>query len=90
MRYLARFLLLVLCLFLFVNGWYIPAGFVFAGYLFFYTGYELVVAAMLLDGYYGAFSDIPLLTIGVFVAWSGMLLLRERLLLYTQGDEILS
>ncbi len=63
---------------------------IFGWYLFRYTGYELVLVAVLLDGYYGAFSHIPVLTISTFLAWSAVLVLRTRLLLYTQDNEIIS
>jgi len=90
MTYLIRGLLLSLLLFSALEGWLAVAGIIFIGYLFFYTGYELVVVAFLLDGYYGAFiSGVPYLTLGAFSAWSGVLLLRQRLLLYTQKDEII-
>lgn len=90
MTYLTRGLLLVFLLFSVLEGWLVVAGIIFVGYLFFYTGYELVVVALLLDGYYGAFSGIPYLTLSAFGAWSGVLLLRQQLLLYTQKDEIVS
>lgn len=35
-----------------------------------YRGYELIVAMVLLDGYYGAFSRLPLLTLSALgVVW---------------------
>ncbi len=61
----------------------------FAWYICVYTGYELVVLALLIDGYYGAFFHVPWLTIVVFGLFIMVTLTKERLLLYTHKDEIL-
>lgn len=74
----------------FISQWYLLAVLLFGISLFRYSGFELVVLAMLLDGYYNAFASWPLLTIATFLAWSLLIVLRQRLLLYTQSDETFS
>ncbi len=44
-----------------------------------YRGYELITAAVLLDGYYGAFSRVPLLTIAMVIIVVVMLFVRPLL-----------
>jgi hypothetical protein len=90
MSYFFRSIWLFLLAFFFLNQWYILAGLAFFGYLFRYAGYEIVALALLIDGYYGAFLEIPLLSLTVFCIWFATILLRERLLLYTQQNETLS
>jgi len=73
-----RFLLVVGIAFCFVSQWYIPALILFGISLFRYSGFELVVLAVLLDGYYNAFASWPLLTIVSFLAWSMLIILRQH------------
>ena len=85
-----RFLLVIGVALSFISQWYLLTLLLFSISLFKYSGFELVVLAMLLDGYYNAFASWPLLTIVSFLAWSLLIILRQRLLLYTQMDETFS
>jgi hypothetical protein len=85
-----RITVLFLLILSFILQWYVIAGLLFAWHLVRYTRYELVLAAALLDGYYGSFYTFPRLTIFTFLAWTIMLLLRTRLVLYTREHEMAS
>ena len=79
--------LLILSIF---NQFYLIAGAVFIWYLLVYTGYELVALAILLDGYYGAFYAVPILTLGTFFVWITTDTIKRLLLLYTEKNEFIS
>jgi hypothetical protein len=81
------FLILLFCL---INQFYLVAVGLFIWYLFKYSGYELVILGMLLDGYYGAFYAIPFLTLGTFLTWILVGAAKQRLLLYTEKNEVIS
>lgn len=85
-----RTLLIICVVGCYVCQFYLLAALLCLYTLYRFTGFEVVVAAALLDAYYGAFSNVPVLTIGVFVAWSIALVLRERLMVYTREYETLS
>lgn len=85
-----RFLLIVAMALAFVSQFYAVAFLLFAVSLVKYTGFELVVLAFVIDGHYGAFDSIPLVSITVFTVWSMGVLLRQRLMLYTPEYETLS
>lgn len=90
MSYLLRIISLFFLLVAFISEWYIVAAIIFFWYLFRYTGYELVVLALILDAYYGFTNHPPVITLVVFTAWTIALMLRPRLLLYTHDNEIVS
>lgn len=87
---MTRIILLLLILLATINQLPIVAGGLFIFYLGYYTGYELVLVALLIDGYYGAFYSFPWLTVVVFWLFITVTVTKEKLLLYTQTDEILS
>ncbi len=58
----------------------------FLWYLFRYGGFELVIGAILLDGYYGGFLDVPALTIVVFVIYTARYFFKRHFLSYTTGS----
>lgn len=87
---MARLLLVLVIALAFVSHFYVVAGILFMFSLLRYTGFELVVLAFILDGYYGAFDSLPLISFAVFAAWSIGIILRQRLLLYTRDYETLS
>ncbi len=68
---------------------YYLAGALYIGYLFWYTGYEIVALAILIDGYYGVFSSFPAFTVITFFLWT-LLTYLKKLLLYTGGNEVIS
>jgi hypothetical protein len=68
---------------------YFLAGFLYLAYLVWYSGYEIVVLAILVDGYYGAFFGFPTFTIVTFLAWM-LITYLKKLLLYTGGNEVIS
>jgi hypothetical protein len=85
LRIIVFFLLLVSIL---TQSYYL-AGVLYLGYLFWYSGYEIVVLAILIDGYYGAFFGFPTFTVVTFLAWMLVTYLK-KLLLYTGGNEVIS
>ncbi len=85
-----RLLLIIGVIGCYVGQFYLLAALLCLYTLYRYTGFEVVIAAALLDAYYGAFTGFPVLTIGAFVGWSVALVLRERLMLYTHEYETLS
>lgn len=82
---LVRPLLLFACISLLISGMTLLGVLLGVWYLArYHNSFELVVVAMLYDGYYGAFNAVPWATVTVFVLWSGSLYLKERLLVYTK------
>lgn len=76
------FSLLVISL---VSGWWLLALACAIGYVLAFTGYELFPLAVLVDGYYGGFAAIPVVSI---VALSLIVMarwLRPYFLLYTES-----
>ncbi|MCB9810865.1 MAG: hypothetical protein H6779_00810 [Candidatus Nomurabacteria bacterium] len=59
-------------------------------YMFKFGGYELVFVAVLLDGYFGAFYHLPLITICSLALVLFIDLLKPRLLMYTSDNEMVS
>jgi hypothetical protein len=52
--------------------WVIPL--VCLPYFYFYTAYELLIVALLVDGYFGAFGNVPVLSMmigGIFIVIEG-------------------
>ena len=84
-RIITLFLLLVL---LMTQSYYL-AGILYIGYLCWYTSFEIVVLAILIDGYYGAFANFPVFTVLTFFAWTLVRYLK-KLLLYTGRNEVIS
>lgn len=85
-----RVFLFLSILFLFINHSFILAGLAFILYLTFYGGYEIVVAGILMDGYYGAFVAVPLCTLISFVCWISASSIKKLLLLYNNTNETFS
>jgi hypothetical protein len=59
-------------------------------YLFFYTAYELVVLAILIDAYYFAFFGSPILSLATGCAVFLTDFIKPRLLMYTKDDAYIS
>jgi hypothetical protein len=87
---MVRFLLSILVLTLFLSGVPILAALVLLFLLFRYVGFEVIIIGVLLDGYYAAFSSIPLYTLGAFLAWTLAIFLRRWLIVYNTDYASLS
>ena len=87
---MTRFLLSVLVIALLLSGLPIIAACVLLFLLFRYVGFEVIIIGVLLDGYYAAFSSVPLYTIGAFIAWSLAIFLRRWLIVYNTDYASLS
>jgi len=59
-------------------------------YVFRYSGYELIVLAILIDGYYGAFYSVPLLSIATLMFVFSINIIKPSLLMYTEKNEMVS
>jgi len=59
-------------------------------YVFRYSGYELIFLAILIDGYYGAFFSIPVLSISTLVLVVSINVIKPSLLMYTEKNEMVS
>ena len=58
-----RISLLLLITLAFLMQYFLVAMIIALYYMFRYVGYELIVLAVLVDGYYGAFYSVPYLSI---------------------------
>jgi hypothetical protein len=58
--------------------------------MFRFTGYELIVMAVLVDGYFGAFYTLPIISISTITLVFLVDLLKPSLLMYTKTDEMVS
>lgn len=89
MNYLLRFILVIILTWLVIAELYILAVPLFLAYVFFYTGYELVLLAVLIDGYYFAFYYWPRLTLLTFGVVLAVTFIKPRLFMYTNDDALL-
>lgn len=85
-----RTLLLILIVWCFIAQLYFIAGPLFIFYLFKYRGYELIVGAILIDGYYQAFYSLPLLSISTVISVFLVNLIKPQLLMYNGDNEVVS
>lgn len=66
------------------------AGIISIWYMFCFTGFELIILAILIDGYFGAFYNIPIISILAIIMVFSIDLLKPTLLMYTSKDEMVS
>lgn len=82
-RVMFRLFLFLLIAILILSPWYILAIFLTFGYLFYFEpGYEIIILAILVDGFFGMFFKIPLLSFGALALVSFFIILKPRLLIY--------
>ncbi len=85
-----RLLSLIIITTLIITPLYILAIPLGVWYMFRFTGYELIVMAVLVDGYFGAFYTLPIISISTITLVFLVDLLKPSLLMYTKTDEIFS
>lgn len=83
-----KFLLLIILAFSLINGSIILSGLSFLLFLAVYTSYELFIVMVLIDGYMGAFYDVPWLSLGTGVLLILVAVIKKRLMLYTDRNEV--
>lgn len=79
-----RFLSLIVIIWSLVAQLYILAVPLSIWYIIQYGGYELIVVAVLVDGYYQAFYSFPKLTIIILISVLLMNFVKPKLLMYTE------
>lgn len=83
MRYILRFSLFITIVWSLVAGlWWVFVPLMLV-YLFKYDGIELVLAAILTDGYYQYFYTVPIFTISTTCLYLFFSFIKPRLLMYT-------
>ncbi len=85
-----RLLLLLSITTLIITPLYILAIPLGLWYMFRFTGYELIILAVLVDGYFGAFNTLPIISILTIALVFLVDLLKPSLLMYTKTDEMVS
>jgi len=85
-----RLLSLIIITTLIITPLYILAIPLGVWYMFRFTGYELIVVAVLVDGYFGAFYTLPIISISTITLVFLVDLLKPSLLMYTKTDEMVS
>ena len=85
-----RFLIILVIIFSMLNQIFWLAGLLGLYYLARYSTFELVLVAALLDGYYGAFHAVPILTLLTSISWFLAEIIKEGLLMYTEKNETFS
>ncbi len=66
------------------------AGIISVWYMFRFTGFELIILAILIDGYFGAFYSVPVISILAIIMVFSIDLLKPTLLMYTSKNEMVS
>lgn len=90
MKPLAKTLLFILI------AWCLVAGLIFLAlplllwYLIKNDSYELIILAILIDGYYQAFYSVPVLSIWATILVGTSNLIKPQLLMYTGQNEVVS
>lgn len=69
---------------------YFLAGLLTFWYLVNYRGHELVIVAVLVDGYYQSFYSFPILSISTISLVFLIDIIKPRLLMYTGNNEVVS
>lgn len=59
-------------------------------YTFFFRGFELIVVAILIDGYFQAFYSFPWLSVCTIIAVFAIDFIKPQLLMYTGQNEMVS
>lgn len=85
-----RLLSLIIITTLIITPLYILAIPLGVWYMFRFTGYELIILAVLVDGYFGAFNTLPIISILTIALVFLVDLLKPSLLMYTKTDEMVS
>ena len=75
---------------LIITPLYLAAVLLAIWYMFRFTGYELIILAILVDGYFGAFNELPVISLLTIVLVFLIDLLKPSLLMYTKNDEMVS
>ena len=90
MKYLIQFFALLLIVWSFVAGLlYLAVPFAFL-YAFYFVGFELIVVAILIDGYYQAFYSFPWLSVCTIGLVFLIDFIKPQLLMYTEQNEMVS
>lgn len=79
-----RILILIVIVWTLVAQVYVVAVPLSIWYIIQYEGYELIVAAILVDGYYRAFFSFPKLTLIVLISVIFINFVKPKLLMYTE------
>lgn len=69
---------------------FLLAGIISVWYMFRFTGFELIILAILIDGYFGAFYSVPVISILAIIMVFSIDLLKPTLLMYTSKNEMVS
>jgi len=78
-----RLFLFLLITILILSPFYIFAIILTFYYLFSYeNGYEIIILAILIDGFFGAFFKVPLLSVGALALVSFFIIAKPKLLMY--------
>ena len=75
---------------LIITPLYLAAVLLAIWYMFRFTGYELIILAILVDGYFGAFNELPVISLLTIILVFLIDLLKPSLLMYTKNDEMVS
>ncbi len=85
-----RLLIIIIIAALVITPLYLAAIPLVIWYMFRFTGYELIILAVLVDGYFGAFNSLPIISLLTIVSVFLVDLLKPSLLMYTKNDEMVS
>lgn len=85
-----RIFIFIIIALLMLTSFFWLAGIISVWYMFRFTGFELIVLAILIDGYFGAFYNIPMISILTIIMVFSIDLLKPTLLMYTSKDEMVS
>lgn len=85
-----RIFIFIIIALLMLTPFFWLAGIISVWYMFRFTGFELIVLAILIDGYFGAFYNIPIISILTIIMVFSIDLLKPTLLMYTSKDEMVS
>ena len=69
---------------------YILAGVIALWYLLKFKAHELIIVAILIDGYYQAFYTMPYLSLGTLILVVIFNIIKPQLLMYTGDNEMVS
>ncbi len=83
-------LLLIVLIFSFITGSVWISFISYALYLLVYTRFALFLVTVLLDGYIGAFYEIPWLSLITGLLLVLVAISKKRLMLYTDQNEVVS
>lgn len=86
-QFIWRIIIFILMAFLLITPWFWLGVALALGYIFYFGGFELIILAAVVDGYFGAFTSWPVFSLATIAVVFAIDFIKPYLL-YNRGDEV--